>query len=208
MMKTYSTFSCCYLPPIEFFYYLVQENNAIIDVNENFVKQTFRNRCSILSPNGKLDLIIPLLKKGKQTKIKAIKIAYYENWQKTHWKSIEAAYRSSPYFEYYEDDFKPLFLNEKPTYLIDFNLKLITKIIELIGIPVELVISEKYIDKEETKADYRFISPKNKSNLTFEEYIQVFSSNTGFYENLSILDLLFNEGPNSKNYLVSSVEDH
>jgi hypothetical protein len=207
-MKTYSTFSCCYLPPIEFFYCLVQETHAIIDVNENFVKQTYRNRCSILSPNGKLDLVIPLLKKGKQTKIKAIKIAYYENWQKAHWKSIEAAYRSSPYFEYYEDDLKPLFIDEKPIYLIDFNLTLLNKIIELIGIPVALVISEKYIDKDETIADYRIISPKKKTNLTFEEYIQVFSSKTGFFENLSILDLLFNEGPNSKNYLVSSVEEH
>ncbi|MCB9364826.1 MAG: WbqC family protein [Flavobacteriales bacterium] len=208
MMKTYSTFSCCYLPPIEYFYYLTLDNHAIIDVNENFVKQTYRNRCSILSPNGKLDLVIPLLKKGKQTKIKNIKIAYYENWQKVHWKSIEAAYRSSPYFEYYEDEFKPLFLDERPELLIDFNLKLIHKIIELIGIPVELVISEKYIDKDENDADYRFISPKKKPNLTFEEYIQVFSDKTGFNTNLSILDLLFNEGPNTKNYLVACVEVH
>ncbi|TXB66624.1 WbqC family protein [Vicingus serpentipes] len=207
-MKTYSTFSCCYLPPIEYFYYLVQENHAIIDVNENFVKQTFRNRCSILSPNGKLDLVIPLLKKGKQTKIKNIKIAYYENWQKVHWKSIEAAYRSSPYFEYYEDEFKTIFLEGKPTLLIDFNLKLINKIVELIGIPIEIVLSDKYINKDETKSDFRSISPKKKPSLNFSDYIQVFSSKTGFEPNLSILDLLFNEGPNTKNYLVSSVIEH
>ena len=207
-MKTYSTFSCCYLPPIEYFYFLVQENHAIIDVNENFVKQTFRNRCTILSPNGKLDLVIPLLKKGKQTKIKNIKIAYYEDWQKVHWKSIEAAYRSSPYFEYYEDEFKPIFLEEKHALLIDFNLKLIDKIIELIGVKTDLTTSEKYIDRDEAKPDYRFISPKIKSDLNFTDYIQVFSNKTGFEPNLSILDLLFNEGPNAKNYLVSCVEEN
>lgn len=207
-MKTYSTFSCCYLPPIEYFFYLVKDNHAIIDVNENFVKQTYRNRCSILSPNGKLDLVIPLLKKGKQTKIKNIKIAYYENWQKVHWKSIEAAYRSSPYFEYYEDEFKSLFLEDKPNLLIDFNFKLINKIVELIGFPIELIISEKYVNKDETKSDFRTISPKKIPSLIFEEYIQVFSDKTGFEANLSILDLLFNEGPNAKNYLVSCVEEN
>lgn len=205
-MKTYSTFSCCYLPPIEYFFYLINCENAIIDIHENFVKQTFRNRTSILSPNGKLDLVIPLLKKGKQSKIKNIKIAYYENWKKTHWKSIESAYRNSPYFEYYEDDFRPFFMEKKQDSLIDFNLQLLSKIIEILDIDVELKKSDSYISNEDSIVDYRTISPKKNNNLIFDEYIQVFSNKTGFITNLSILDLIFNEGPNAKNYLYTSVK--
>jgi len=208
MMKTYGVFPCCYLPPIEYFFHLIQHPEVSIDIHENFVKQTYRNRCSILSPNGTLKLIVPVLRKGKTSKIKEVKIAYHENWQKIHWKSIEAAYRSSPYFEFYEDDFKSLFLESKHTFLADLNFQLLDKIIDLLGINVGYTKSESYIAHDDNMLDFRPISPKQKPDLNFPEYIQVFGDKNGFTPNLSILDLLFNEGPNAKSYLLSSVKSN
>ena len=202
-MAPQGIFPSCYFAPIAYYAYLLKHKTTLLDVNEHFVKQTFRNRCSILSPNGKLDLIIPLQKAKQSTPIKEIKIAYTENWQKNHWKSFEAAYRRSPYFEYYEADFAPFFYEKTHQHLVDFNEILQSKIISLLDMEVNIIQTKKYEKEPENTVDYRkTISPKNKkTSWQFNAYIQVFAHKVPFISNLSILDLLFNEGSNALNYL-------
>lgn len=201
-MDTKSIFSSHYLAPIEYYFHLINNNDVVIDVYENFVKQTYRNRCCILSPNGVQNLTVPLVKARQRRLIKNVKISYDENWRKMHWKSLEAAYRSSPYFEFYEDDFYPYYHEKDYKYLIDFNWDLQQKIIELLSIDVNINKTSKYIDVEEAQQDFRnSFSPKIETKLNFKPYIQVFGDRNGFAPNMSIVDLLFNEGPNSVSYI-------
>ncbi len=201
-MEVDNIFSSYYLAPIEYFYYLKLYNIVYQDIHEHFIKQTYRNRCCILSPNGVQSLSIPLINAKKQKAVKEMKITYDENWQKKHWKSFEAAYRRSPYFEFYENEFYPFYHEKKYQFLVDFNTALEEKTLELLNLSVNLVRTDKYIDNEFVRNDYRnMLSPKKPSLLMFKNYIQVFSDRNGFSPNLSIVDLLFNEGPNASNYL-------
>jgi len=201
-MQPNKVFPSLYLAPIEYYFHLINSENAVIDIYENFVKQTYRNRCCILSPNGVQNLTVPLVNARKRKLIKNMKISYDDNWRKIHWKSLEAAYRSSPYFEYYEDEFHPFYHKNKYDLLIDFNGDLQHKIIELLNIDVKTQHTEHYIENVSTENDYRNVfSPKLEAKLNFTPYIQVFSDRNGFNSNMSILDLLFNEGPNTVNYI-------
>lgn len=203
-MKIKNVFSSCYLPPTIYFKQLLKADDFIIDVNEYFVKQTYRNRCTILGADGKLNLVVPIHKRNSKQLMKDVKLSNDENWQKNHWKSIEAAYRSSPYFEYYEDLFYPFYNQKKYVFLTDFNLELMNIICPLLRISILLNLSQQYIELSNEIIDFRTnISPKNKSldKMDQQAYIQVFSDKLGFQKNLSIVDLLFNEGPNSLAYL-------
>lgn len=203
-MGSKSVFSSQYLAPIEYYFHLINNKEIIIDVYENFVKQTYRNRCCILSPNGIQNLTVPLVKSRQRKLTKNMQIAYDDNWQKMHWKSLESAYRSSPYFEYYEDEFYPFYHDKKYESLIDFNTDLNLKIIELLGIETKIEISTAYIEEVTPEKDYRnSFSPKKETALKFAAYIQVFGERNGFTPNMSIVDILFNEGPNSVNYIKS-----
>ena len=123
---------------------------------------------------------------------------------KMHWKSLESAYRSSPYFEYYEDDFYPFYHDKKYENLTEFNIDLNKKIIDLLGIETKIEISENYIEDVTPEQDFRnAFSPKKETALKFTPYIQVFGERNGFTSNMSIVDILFNEGPNSVNYIKS-----
>ncbi len=203
-MKIKSVFSSCYLPPIVFFKHWIVADECVIDVNEHFVKQTFRNRCTILGADGKLDLVVPIHKRNSKQLMKEVKISYDENWKKIHWKSIESAYRSSPYFEFYEDEFYSFYHDNEHQLLIDFNLDLMKLILKLLKTTRVFNLSASYIEQAVDVVDFRTkISPKNKNlnQLNQPEYIQVFSDKLGFQKNLSIIDLLFNEGPNALAYL-------
>jgi len=172
-----------------------------VDGFEHFVKQSYRNRCEIYGANGLLKLIVPLKKWNNHSSSKDIEISYDENWQNLHWRSIESAYRTSPYFEFYEDDLKPLFFLQENN-LFSYNLQLENELKELLQIRSSSSISSSY---EASEPDWRkIIHPKNKELVgkkNFPTYIQVFESKHHFLANLSILDLIFNLGPNSKNYL-------
>lgn len=188
-----------YLPPISYFQAVKSlGGNILIDQFENFPKQTYRSRTSIYAANGKLDLIIPLKHEKKGHKpIKDVQISYDFEWQRLHWLSIQSAYRSSAYFEYYEDEFAP-FYEKNYKYLIDYNIEIIEKIFKLLKTSVQIDRTEKYWTKDELKYDFREnIHPKKDLIFQSPSYYQVFEEKEGFIKGLSIIDLLFNQGPRS-----------
>ena len=200
-----------YLGSIQYFAKFIQYPVVIIEKYEHYVKGSYRNRCYIASPNGQQMLSIPLEKgKNQHTVMKDVKISYADNWQRNHWHSLEAAYRRSPYFEFYEDKLFP-FYNTPYTYLQDFTLKLTELILELIGIETELEYSDQYrrdpgLDTVDFRSKIHPNPQKTAEDSLFKapEYIQVFQERNGFFPNLSIADLLFNEGPNTFTILKES----
>ncbi|MGB4397963.1 MAG: WbqC family protein [Daejeonella sp.] len=202
-MQKGAIFPLFYLPPIEYFRAVQQHKNLFFIENaENFEKQSYRNRASIHSPNGKLDLIVPVVKGSKNhTKIKDVKISYDFNWQRQHLMSLQTSYRSSAYFEYYEDDLMP-FYEKKWPFLFDFNQELLSLLLRFLKINVAYKYTEIF-EKEYTDCDdFRLsIHPKKTEMLQFNPYFQVFEERNGFLPNLSIADLLFNQGPQSSKYL-------
>tara|TARA_B100000524_G_scaffold320078_2_gene200337 strand:+ start:218 stop:835 length:618 start_codon:yes stop_codon:yes gene_type:complete len=188
-----------YFPNIEFFSHLVKSNEIFFEVTDNYQKQTLRNRCSIYGSNGKLNLVVPVkFSSSKREKFKDIKICYDSNWQKIHLKSIQSAYRNSPYYSFFEDYFIELF-QQKEKYLIDISLKSIKVIYNILEIESNYKITNSYISNYDILIDKRDLAKKNKNkdmNL-FKPYDQVFQEKYGFLPNLSVIDLIFNQGINS-----------
>jgi len=189
-----------YFSPISQYQALLNSNSITFEVEDNYQKQTYRNRCYIYGANGKQLLNIPVSipKSAKKTKSKDI-LVENSNWQKQHYKSLEVAYNHSPFFEFYKDDLQKLF-SKKYTYLLDVNLDSFAFIMEALELSKEYSLSKVY---EETKLnDFRNLADsKKKVEISFLSYIQMFDQKFGFLKNLSILDLLFMEGPNSINFL-------
>lgn len=203
-MESQLLLPACYLPPISYFH-TIHENNlpVVIEKYEHFQKQSYRTRARIASANGVQDLIVPIQHGNKdRVPIKDIRISYEFDWQRLHWLSIQTAYRSSAYFEYYEDDFSR-FYHEKFDYLLDFNVAQLELILKSIKLKRTLSFTEGYAVSNSSLVDYReVIDPKKESVLLApKEYYQVFLDKNGFYPDLSIIDLLFNQGPQSKSYL-------
>ena len=189
-----------YLPPISWFSIFSNENNQItFEQFEHFPKQTYRNRTCIFGANGKLSLIIPIHHNGKRA-FKDIEISYAERWQNLHWKSIKTAYQSSPYFEYYENYLEKIYENQ-PKFLIDFNLKSLEIINNILKINKDFSLTEEYIKSPEEKDFREYFSAKKEPKIPQEKYYQTFSDKLGFIKDLSILDLLCNIGPESYSYL-------
>ena len=188
--------------------YVVLANAESIDfeMEDNFQKQTYRNRYVIYGANGEQTLTVPIMHrlKGAKLKTKDIKIDYSTDWCKLHIRSLQSAYRSSPFYEFYEDDILLLFY-KKHKYLIDLNLDSFDRINECLQVNFNYKKTNEYqqgIDKDQ---DYRFLAnAKSKQHFILPEYTQVFDDKHGFIPNLSILDLIFNEGPNALMYLESS----
>ena len=187
-----------YFPNIHQFTQIIKANNILFEVSDNYQKQTFRNRTYIYGANGKLGLFIPVIHTHKQRELfKDVKISYESNWMDLHLKSLQSAYRSSPYFEYFEDDFIKLY-SEKEKFLVDFNIKCIKLIYNLLDIDLNFKISNEYIEKTNEVIDLRDLSNARKQKkIETLKYIQVFESKHGYLNNLSILDLIFSEGKNS-----------
>tara|TARA_B100000886_G_scaffold267999_1_gene192122 strand:- start:954 stop:1562 length:609 start_codon:yes stop_codon:yes gene_type:complete len=187
---------CAYFGSIEYFSHLIS-NKYLIEVNDYFIKQSLRTRCKIYGANGPLTLTVPKVrKKSSKTLFKDIKINYDHDWQKEHWESLISSYRSSPFFEYYEDELQTLF-KKKYIFLIDLNIEMMTFVCSKIGISTAFNLSESYIDN----SNYVDKRMHNFEHIEPTRYMQVFENKFGFISNLSILDLLFNEGNNSKAYL-------
>lgn len=195
-----------YLPDTLYYQVLLEAGGALIEHHEHFVKQSYRSRCTIAGVNGPLDLIVPLRKWGNRTPIKDVRITYSENWQKLHWKSLESAYRSSPYFEYYEADFHPFYHEKKFDFLLDLNAALLETLNHLLDQAPKMQSTAQYVTTYEDHKDYRqVLHPKRKDTAkgNFVEYHQVFSDRSGFIPQLSVVDLLFNEGPAASGFLIS-----
>ena len=194
--------STAYFPPVQYVALLCQKGSAQIELWEHYVKQSYRNRTIILSANGKLDLIMPLEKaQGSKTLIKDVKIAYHDRWNAEHWNAISSAYNSSPFFEYYKEDLERFF-SKKYTFLIDYNQEILQCILQLLHIQCDIQFTQDFVKPNDKDDDFRYtISPKVASSAEFPPYTQVFEDKFPFIPNLSILDLLCNEGPESKEYL-------
>jgi len=204
--------STAYFAPIQYYSKFINHNKVYIEQFEHFNKQTYRNRCVILGGNGLIQLIVPVVKgRGPKTLIKDLQISYDVDWQRNQWQTISSAYNSSPYFEYYQDEFYQFF-NGKHKFLLDFNLKINETICDLTEIENNVELTSDFENVPAETVNFReLISPKNKKTKdnSFHplEYTQVFSDKLGFSPNLSILDLLFNEGPNSYTILKGSIVD-
>ena len=193
-----------YFPSIAHFVAIVNSEEVVFEMEDNFVKQTYRNRAYIYGANGKLALNIPVIYTQKQRqKYRDVKIFNKENWQSIHWKSLLSAYRTSPFFEFYEDELAPLF-EEKFDYLLDFNLKCFETICNCLQLDLNVSKTDSYQKKAEAVKDLRhLVNAKKEPVYGFHKYVQVFGNKHGFIPKLSILDLLFNEGTNAINYLES-----
>lgn len=200
-------FPSSYLPPILWFVDALYEESIVLEVQETFPKQTIRNRCVIASASGALNLIIPVSKpNGSHTVTSDILVDYSQSWQKVHWRSIEAAYNKSPFFLYYRDDFERLF-KLKHRSLVNLNHEFVSLVLKLLKLKKDLIYTTEYPKNELLTGRLTLFSDKKADfsgrNYSQPRYIQVFEAKNGFLPGLSILDLLFNLGPDALSYLQS-----
>ncbi|OQC37155.1 MAG: WbqC-like protein family protein [Bacteroidetes bacterium ADurb.Bin041] len=206
MSKQFSVLlSTAFLPPIQWFVYLLKAEKVLIENFETYPKQTYRNRCEISTANGKQVLTIPVIKIfGNHTKTHEIEIANDEKWQIRHWRSLVAAYANSPYFLYYQDELQPFFLEEYIN-LMEFNLCIIKSLMAIIGIYKSIELTDTFELNPKNVFDLRNeITPKRTfDHFHLPTYYQVFEEKNGFFSGLSIIDLLFNMGPETFDVLNS-----
>ena len=206
--------STAYYAPIQYYSKLVRYEDVFIERHENYNKQSYRNRCTIYTANGLLDLVVPVVKTDRlKLPVTEVEISYDMLWQKLHFKAIESAYRRSPFYEYYIDDLM-IFFNESHRYLYEFNMQILSTVCSLIKIPFRVQESKEYQKPAQDLVDLRnSIHPKTNRLKTGDDFVtphytQVFADKWGFKSNLSILDLLFNTGPEAKNLLGLDEKDH
>ena len=187
-----------YLPSVNYMVRIVAQKEIGFIISNHFQKQTFRNRTSIYGPNGKLNLTIPIVhRKDLDHQLdKNVLIHQETSWQENHWRSLEASYRSSPFFEFYEHELYPFF-HTRQENLMELNIQLILEILSLLEVDIDIN------KEEEISSEFRaLILAKEKTNKSNPVYSQVFAPKHGYLDNLSILDLLFNLGPESVDYLM------
>jgi hypothetical protein len=196
--------SSAYFPPVQYLSLIHHSAIALIEKEENYLKQSYRNRCSILTSNGPSALIVPVFSAGpEKIPVKEVRIDYSKRWQQVHLRALISSYRSSAFFEYYFEDFEKL-ISSNPECLFELNENALRTILKITGISSEIRYTDSFEHEEGKDYDFRYlISPKKKipGNTVFKEYFQVFSNKFGFVPGLSILDLIFNAGPDTINYL-------
>lgn len=194
--------SSAYLAPIEYYTKLYNGDRIFMERCDHYIKQTYRNRCIIAGPNGPQALTIPTEKSAHEhCCMKDVRISDHGKWQHVHWQALVSAYYTSPFFEYYQDDFRP-FYEKSFTFLFDFNEELQNLVCKLLDLQPEIHLTELYKTHfiESKEQDFRdAIRPKGSfawdKAFTPRPYYQVFQEKLGFLPNLSIVDLLFNMGP-------------
>jgi hypothetical protein len=202
--------STAYMGPVQYFTKFILYPKVFIEQHETYLKQSYRNRCYIYGTNGIIKLTIPV-KKVISSKTKDILIDYDTNWQRIHWNSIVSAYRSSPFFEFYEDDLGN-FYSKREKSLLDFNQKILLLLFDFLEIKTKISLTESFHRKYEHIMDFRqCINPKKRlagkdSRFVSVSYNQVFIEKHGFIPNLSIIDLLFNEGSDARKILAKCIK--
>ena len=190
-----------YFPSVHYLNEYFSEATTHLEIHENFIKQSIRNRCEILSGNGVLRLSIPLKhSNGIKIKTKDIRIDFGKSWQTNHWKAIKSAYASAPYFEDYEQQINQILLS-KDEFLLDKNQRIFEFLFSILEINKSISYTKIYT--EQTERDFRTLDFM-KNSFEIKEYQQVFSYRKGFYSNLSMIDLLMNEGPFIRNWILSN----
>lgn len=208
--------STAYLAPIPYYACMMHAPQLFVEQHEHYHKQTYRNRCRIVAANGVMDLSIPVITYNNQD-IRKVEIDYSKPWQRQHWLSLEAAYRSTPFFEYYQDDLKPFYQQQDIRFLFDFNAHLQQVICDLIDLHPQIHLTQDFvapgaaISTETDFLDLRdAIHPKKNLpevlRYCSQKYTQVFEQQIGFVADMSIVDLLFNMGPESILLLRDSIQ--
>ncbi len=198
--------STAYLPPISWMASAIQSESISIEIHETYPKQTYRNRCNIATASGIIALTVPVKKtNGNHTKTADILIDYSTNWQQLHWRSVVTAYNKSPYFLYYRDLLEPIFA-KKHQSLVELNHELISLLFTILGCnSKKLVYTGEYFHQVEMADLRNTFHPKlNRADhnpVEMPRYIQVFEEKLGFIPDLSMIDLLFNLGPEALDYL-------
>ena len=182
---------------------MLQSDVVWVENHEHYIKQTYRNRCSIATANGPLNLVIPVIKvNGNHTRMCDVEISFSEKWQLIHWRAIEAAYNNAPFFLYYKSEFESFYTRPFKS-LVEFNAKLLETVLTMLRVNKVIHHTSNYIESTDIEtADFRqTIQPKSKQEMIFPPYTQVFSDRSGFIPDLSVVDLLFNLGPEANGYL-------
>lgn len=187
--------STAYLGPVSYYATMMAYGSISLDGYEHYRKQTYRNRCRIATASACADLTIPILKHPNNCATKDIEISYTEAWQQIHWRTIESAYNSSPFFEYLRDDYERIY-SSKPKFLLDFNMKLHEVVCENLGLSMPFDLTSEYV--ADAELDFRdSFNPKHEGKIKVAKYYQVFEQKYGFLEDMSIIDLIFNMGNES-----------
>lgn len=191
-----------YLPNLHWFQNYLSHEPVFIEQHENFIKSTWRNRCEIAGAGGRMNLTIPLEGGRDHHQLyRETKIAYTSAWQHNHWQSILSAYGSAPFFEFYGPKFELFYTKEFPL-LFDFNRQLLDVVFASLKLPAKHSFTNIYEKQVTGVDDYRSEKRTAKVNIpAYPRYYQIFEDRNGFISNLSILDLLFHEGPAAINYL-------
>jgi hypothetical protein len=194
--------STAYLPPAEYFSKIINAREVLIEREENYLKQSYRNRCYILSVSGPQALTVPVyLGSFHKTSIKDIRIDYSKRWQQVHLGAMVSAYSSSPFFLYYYEELEKIILSNNK-FLLDLNMGLLMTVMKMMKLEAKISFSSEFRPINKTENDFRYtISPKKKSDYVSKPYLRVFSQEIGFTAGLSIVDLLFNLGPEAFRYL-------
>jgi hypothetical protein len=190
-----------FFPSISSFVAMAKADTVTFEMEDNFQKQTNRSRMYIYSPNGIQLLNVPIKHtKERHQRTKEVQLETAFDWQKQHFKSLEAAYRTSPFFEYFEDDIRPIF-EKKHTFLMDLNMETMSIVSKCLGFEFDYNETTEYFHEVNDTIDFRNLINGKKDSSSFESYTQVFGDKHGYLNNLSILDLLFNEGRYAMDYL-------
>ena len=201
-----SLLATTYFGPVQWYQKLNQSDRCLIERHDHFIKQTYRNRCVIATTNGLQALTVPIERfEGAHCAMLNIRISDHGSWRHLHWNALQSAYGESPFFEFYADDIRPFF-ERRWDFLVDFNMEITQKMCELLDIQPHITLTDAYVSAEDVGVtDYRdAIRPKNPlpdNSFQPRRYYQVYEQKHGFQPNLSILDLLFNEGPEAVLYL-------
>lgn len=185
-----------------------QSTEVLIEREENYAKQSYRNRCLILSANGPLSLSVPvLLGSFHKTAIRDIRIDYSKRWQQVHLGALTSSYRSAPYYEYYFEKIRDV-IDRGHDYLLDLNMNSLEVVMSITGITAKVEFTMEFMPPEKGKEDFRYsISPKNRAEereVRIETYQQVFTDRSDFVPGLSIIDLIFNTGPDALSHLIKN----